>query len=551
MVAAVQSKVIFQPQARQRLLRGVNQIVSALRPTLGPHARAVAVANLRDEQQLDLLDNGGGIARRIVQLADPDEDMGAMLAREMVMRLQDQHGDGTATAAVLLQAILQRAQRHLTGGGGNPVSLMAGLQKGMAVVLEHLNTQASPVTGEDMLTRIAAALCPDAQLAGILAEVFGIAGAFGQVDIRLGKGRDHACEYVEGHFWDRGAVSASLLAAQPGGRIDWVEPAFLISDLELNKPEQLYPALELALRTGIHSLIIIASKCSDDVIGFLQHNRRPDHFQAVVVTTPGYGVEQQMVALTDLALLTGGRAFIRAAGQTLSSIRPEDFGHSRRAWVDATHFGLVSGKGVPVRLRGHVVQLQRAYLQSTDTRARAALLERIGRLLPGSATVWIGGITEREAQQAIERAERTATALRDVMLEGVLPGGGEALLACRPALYAMQAQATSTDEQAAWRILAEALAEPFKVMAANAGLNPQVALSHVDQAGPGMGLDLRSGSLVNLIEAGICDPAPVLKASVYAAISTAVLALSVDVLVHRRQEVSPSPAAPSTERKRL
>ncbi len=252
----------------------------------------------------------------------------------------------------------------------------------------------------------------------------------------------------------------------------------------------------------------------------------------IAVRTPGWDKPQQAWALEDLAILTGGRAFVQVAGDTFHSIRPRDFGRARRAWADLRTFGFVGGKGSPRALRQHIATLRDMFDQTDDTVLRGELLQRIGKLMGGSATLWIGGATEFEITTRQEVAERTAAAMRAAMMEGVVPGGGVALLACRPALQGMLASSDGPDERAAYRILIRALAEPFRTIVDNAGYDASDAMAEVRLAGPGHGFDATAGRVVDMMQTGIYDPAIVLKSAAYGAVTTAALALTVDVLVH-------------------
>jgi chaperonin GroEL len=309
--------------------------------------------------------------------------------------------------------------------------------------------------------------------------------------------------------------------------------------------------LELALRAGISRLVIVVSKLSDRALGFLLTNKQPDKFQLMAIKTPGWDMHQQAAALEDMAILTGGRPFVRAAGDTFEQVRPQHFGHARRAFANLRTFGIVGGKGDPRALRQHIAQLRATFKQSEDTVLRESLLKRIGMLLGGSATLWIGAATKLEVEMRKELAERTAASVRAAMMEGVVPGGGVALLACRAALQQAMGQATDPDERAAYRILIKALAEPFRTLASNAGYDASDAMAEVRLAGPGHGFDVTVGRAVNVLEAGICDPAIVIKSAVYGAVATVALALTVDVLIHRTEQPKHASVHVPSKRKML
>jgi chaperonin GroEL len=282
-------------------------------------------------------------------------------------------------------------------------------------------------------------------------------------------------------------------------------------------------------------LMIVARKLSEQAIGYLyQFNHVMDKFQVVAVKTPLLSADDQQAALTDMAQLTGGQAITQASGQVLTGVTLEDLGQVRRAWATLDHFGIVGGKGDARLLRQHVVSLQAYHARAKKSEDQRKLQQRVGRLLGGSAVLYVGGMTEPEIETRKELAERTASALRAAIGSGLLPGGGAALLDCREALKGPSGAKEPIEKRAAYRILSRALEEPFRIILSNAGLEPQDWLAELRWVGPGHGVDVRSGRMVNMVEAGILDSAAVIKAALHSAVSTAALALTIDVLVHRR-----------------
>ncbi len=543
-------RVAFQPTTHQSVQRGVNKIVNAIRPTLGPRPRVVAIDRILDEKMPELLDNGGVIAKRIIQLPHRYEDVGAMYLRDILWRLHRQTGDGTATAAVLFQSIYNEAVRYLASGG-SAMPLRIALEKGMNVVLDRLTEMTVHLEGRKKLAQIAESICYDAELAKLFGEIFDIIGQYGRLEIRAGRSRELEREYVEGMYWERGLMSREMVADYSRMRTEFEDTAILISDLDIQQPQQLLPALEVAMRAQLKTLVIVAHKLSDTTMGFLLANKNPEKFQVIAVNTPGYGKEEQAGALEDLAILTGGRALIKVAGDTLAQIKPEDFGRARRIWADTRNFGIIGGKGSPRALRSHIAQLRKTYDTTEDLVLREKLLKRIGKLLGGSATLWVGGSTEMNIEARVETAKRTAAAMRGAMSEGVVPGGGVALLACRPALQKLLDESTTADERAAYRILIEAMAEPLRTIVSNAGFDDREVMAEMKLAGPGHGFDVKNEQIVNMEEAGIYDTAVMQKSAAYAAISGAALALTVDVLVHRKDQSNHAALDTPVKRKKL
>jgi chaperonin GroEL len=514
--------------------KGINQMVEAIRPTLGPRPRIVAIERTPNNKAPELLDDGGTIARRIIQIANRDADMGAMFIRHLLWRLHEEVGDGTATAAVLFQSIYNQGVHHVVSGG-NAMQLRRYLGKAIPVILDELTGMTIHLEGKEKLARIAEAICYDPPMAKLLGEIFDIIGEHGRLEIRSGRGRELEREYVEGMYWETGIFSREMITDHTLFRTQLENAAILISDLEIDDPRQLLPVIGMAMQAEIRALLIIASRLSDHAVALLLANKHPEKFQAIAVKTPGFGLSDQAAALEDLAVLTGGRAFTRFAGYSLQEVTLEDLGHARRAWADRSNFGIVGGKGDPRGVRQYLANLRGAFRSTEDREARKKLQQRIGKLIGGSATLRIGGVTELELNARKELAERTAEALRGAIMEGVLPGGGASLLACRPALERMMDQSSDPDERAAFRILIRALEEPLRTIVTNVGFDDREIMAEIKRAGPGYGFDVVSEQIVDMAQAGIFDVATVLKSAVHSAIAGAALALTTDVLVHHKK----------------
>jgi chaperonin GroEL len=528
-------RVVFQPTAYQSLQRGINQMVEAVRPTLGPLPRIIAIERMVRSKTPELLDNGGVIARRITQLPDHDEDVGAMFVRHMLWRLHEKVGDGTATAAVLFQSVYNQGLRYIAAGG-NAMQLRRYLEAGLQVILDELTRMAIHLEGKESLAQIAETICHDPPLAKMLGEIFDIIGEYGQLEVRSGRSRELEREYVEGMYWKGGVHSRQMISDHTNLRTEMENVAVLISDIEIEDPRRLIPIVDMAVQAEIRSLLIIASKLSESATSLLlRASQDPTKFKAIAVKAPWTTISDRATALEDLAILTGGRVFAKIAGYTLGGVKLQDLGRARRAWADRSHFGIIGGKGDPRLLRKHITDLRTAFRQSEDPDVRKKLRERIGKLMGGSATLWVGGMAEGEIDARKELAQRTSDALRGAIVEGVLPGGGVSLLACRPALQRMLEQNTDPDERAAYRILIRALEEPIRTILTNAGYDASEVMAEIKQAGPGFGFDVRSGQVADVAQAGIFDVSSVQKAAVHSAVASAALALTIDVLVHPKK----------------
>jgi len=527
-------QVVFQPQIYRRFQRGIDDIVSAVRPTLGPCPRLVASARQSSTNTPELLDSGGIIARRITELPNRDENAGAMLVRHLLWRIYEQVGDGTATAAVIFQAVYKQSVPYIIAGG-SPMLMRRYLERGAQLIRDELAGMVRHVEGREQLARIAESICHERELAELLGEIFDIIGEHGQVEIRSSAGRGLDREYVEGMHWAGGLLSREMVIDAVRMRVDLESVGILISDLDIDDPLQLVPVIEMALQAGIRSLVIVANRLSDRAIGLLVANRDAGAFQVMAVKAPGLRADEQAAALEDLAVLTGGRRLLRAAGDQLGRVRIADLGRARRAWANKDHFGIVGGKGDPHELRRHVACLRAAYAVVEDPRACKLHRQRLGRLCGGAATLWVGGATESDITIRKDLAGRAAEALRGAIAGGVLPGAGVALLACRPALRRALEQSDAPDERAAYRVLLDAISAPIHTIASNAGYDARAVMTDLAQAGCGYGFDALSGQIVDAAHAGILDVAATQQMAICSAIDAAALALTIDVLVHRAQ----------------
>ncbi len=533
--------VVFQPTTYQGFQRGINTLTNAISPTLGPRPRQVAMAGVRYDLRVEFLDNGADIARHIPQLVDPDEDVGAMFLREVLWNLQMQTGDGTATAAVLFTSVFNEGV-HYISSGGNASRLNLFLHQALEIVIQEINKQISPLENENNLVKIAESHCFDPLLAKYLGEMFDVAGEFGRVEVRPGNRREHEREYFEGMYWDVGLHSRDMILDWNAFKTELENAAIVISDFDIRDPSELYPVLETALRSKITSLFIMAKSISPKAVNFLLSNRDTQRFNAVAVMTPGLDNAQRKAAMEDVAILTGGKAFVQAAWENFEKIQPSDYGWARKIWADMTHFGFSGGKGDPRSIRKHVQQLRDAFNKTKDVIIRDEIRAHIGRLLGGTATVYVSGVTDDEIQANVANTKRTIAAMRTAMMDGVVPGGGLAYLECIPALQEKMRASVDVDERAAYYILTNALLAPFQTILGNAGYRPDYVMAQMDAAGAGHGFDVNVGKVVKLEDAGILDPASLVKTVAFSAISSAALALTVDVLVHHRNpEKAPLP----------
>lgn len=523
-------RVVGQPRASAAFHDGVRQMVAAIAPTLGPLPKVVAIAPVAGIRAPELLDDGGTIARRITDLPNRDADMGAMYLRSMLWRLHQKAGDGTATAAVIFDAVYTAGRRYLAAGG-SAMRLRHFIDQGLKEIVEHIGALAVPVGPRQQLTQVANTAGADPLLAGMLGEIFDIVGEWGTVEIRSGYVRELERSYVEGMQWEGGILSSHLLTDATAREARIEEATVLASDFRFDGPDDLVPVMELVIRHQREALLITCQSISDRAIAFLVANQKPGTPRVIAVRTPDAG-STMMNGLTDLTVLAGGRPLTIAAGDSPRAVRIEDLGRVRRAWANQDYAGIAAGAGDPRALRRHVVALKTAARGNIDPEMQAAHARRVGRLVGGTAVLWVGAPTASELKHRKAVAERTARVMRGAISDGIVPGGGSALHGCQEALRARMGCSHDTDERAAYSILLEAVAAPMQVLAANAGLELGTRIPRLALLDAQHGIDVRYGTVVNMVEAGIIDSAAVLISATRTAVSSAALALTIDLLVH-------------------
>lgn len=524
--------VVFQPHVHRALQHGIRKLVSAIRPTLGPLSGGVAIDPLNEAETLpEYVDEGAVIARRIIELPDRNEDMGAMLLRAMLTRQQERIGDGTATAAVLFEAIFDGGLRYIAAGG-NAMQLRRTIEGALPVILSQLDAMAFHLEGKAALTNLARSLSHDEEAAELLGDAFDLVGEHGRLEIREDYGRGLRQEYVEGNYFHSGMFSRVFANEQVEPRVKLENPSIFVCDFEIEEHQKLFPILQAANAASVNALVIVARNLSEKAIALLETHNRMGKFNVVGIKLPGHNPADRMAALDDLSLLTGATPFLTVTADSMEQVSARHFGQARRFWADLRTFGIVGGKGDPVKLREHVALLRTRYATAQDVDERKAIQERIGNLLGGAVTIWVGGFTEPEIRTRKNHAQRVALSMRAAVQEGVVPGGGIAYLACREALEPYYQQARDSDERAAYRILREALAAPARTIFHNAGYDPSEIMARLGYEQATTGFDVRADRIVDMREAGIVDSLIVAKTSLQNAIKTASLALTIDALVH-------------------
>ena len=525
------ARILFQPQSRDALQAGIDALAGAVMPTLGPLTGPVALADKNRGGSPELLDDGGTIARRILQLDDADADVGAMLLREILWRQREVYGDGAATAAVLFQSVFAEGQRFISAGG-NAMLLRRALESGMRLMLDSLRQQVKPLATRAEMERVARSICGDGDIAATLADIFDVLGAHGAIEVREG-GRDLSHEFFLGSYWESRVPSNIVFNGVIGSRLELTHSAWLISDFELDDLNALVTLVTDTVAAGYNSLAVVAKSFSEQIIAAQGANSRMEDFRLVYLEPTGL-VDEQEAALEDLALITGGQVLRTIAGHSFDDVAREHLGESELAWVDRNRFGIIAGGGDKETVEREAEALEARYMRSGDERRREVLRGRIGRLRGGSAVVYAAGSSESEMQYQTAVIDRTITAMRAALLGGTLPGGGTALLRCLEALRERFADSADLHERAAGEILRQAAEAPCRMLLQNAGHEaPGLVVEDIASAKNGAGYDLRAGRMVDMHREGVVDSAAALMGAIRNGIGGAALALTVDTIVHR------------------
>ncbi len=525
------SRLVFQPQARQALKRGINTMADAVLPTLGPNARHVALEHAIRTHSPELLTDGGTIARRLLQLPDPSADVGAMLLRETLWRQKTAYGDGSATTAALYQTVFEEGCRFITAGG-NAALLRKHLERGMKIILDDLAKQVRMIDKPSEIERLASSICGDPHIAKCLADIFDVLGPHQLIEIRAG-GRQLQHEFFLGSYWDAKIPSTTVFEGRRGTRLNLENTAWIISDLDLDDLTALVKLAADVYQNGFSSLVIMAKSFSEQIIAAQAANSRMQDFTLIYLQPTGL-VDEQQAALEDLALITDGQVLRQAAGHRLDRAPAESWGQSELAWLDTGRFGILASQGQTAAIEREIASLEGRFANSADERQAMICRARIGRLRGGSAVIWCGGSAESEIRYQQALIERTVAAVRSALLEGCLPGGAVSLLACQSRLQAHYESSRNPHERAASQILMKAIAAPCKQLLVNAGHeSPSLIIHELQTRRNGTGYDVQTSQFVEMAQNGAVDSAAAVMAAVHHGISGAALALTVDVILHR------------------
>ncbi|WP_330281298.1 chaperonin GroEL [Streptomyces sp. NBC_00588] len=524
----------FNAEARALLESGVNALADAVRVTLGPKGRNAVLEKLTGPPTIT---NDGVTIAREIQLKDPFANMGAQLVKEVATRTNGDVGDGTTTATVLAQAIVREGLKAV-GEGANPVLLKNGIEAAVAAAAESLAAQARPVRTDGELVRVAALSANnDPAIGEAIAEAVARVGRTGVVTVEESSAYGISVDYAEGLEFDNGWISPYMVTDQ--GRMEAVleNPYLLYCDTKISKVQELMPVLELVTRTG-SPLVVIAENVDGPALGMLVTNAAHGTFRSLAVRAPGFGF-RRIAELEDMAALTGGRVITGTAGRTLEGASLEDLGRAERVVATERSTTVLGGAGGDARVAERIENLKTELERATNDHDRDKLGERIAKLSGGVAVIRVGAASGVELKEKQMRLEDSLAATRAAAEEGVVAGGGAALLHARVAVGAAE---LPRDEVALGRaIVAKALAEPLRWIAINAGLDPEEAEVKIGAMPVGSGLDALRGEYGDLHLRGIVDPVKVTRSALLSAASIAALLLTTETLVV--EEVLGNPGA--------
>lgn len=522
-------RILFQPATQGALLKGAEQVAHLLGATLGPKARTVAVAPLVDGTRgPEFLDDGATIARRLLGISDPFANMGAMLLRDVALRVKEEVGDGSARAVVITAAAMREAQRFVAAGA-SPMLLRNSLERLLPLVVDALQAQAEPLSGADEVVGLATAASGDAEIGRLLGEVFEIVGAEGVILVQETSLTHCEREYVEGGRWESGYLSPYLVTDEQRMEARQDKSRILVTNRSLSRSAEIQPIIERLLAAGEQQICVIAPAVEGEALGLLVENKLRGKVQALAVGAPGSG-ERAREVLADIATLTGARYVQQELGERVEDVTVADLGRARVVWADRRHLAIVGGGGDPKAIRLRARQLRRELPKIEGDFERRKARERLGTLQGGTAILWVGATTESEREEKKVRAEATVNTVRAAVEEGNVPGGGAALLTAARALNGLS---FADNDAVAAKVLARALEEPTRCIAANGGHEPNAVLAKLAEAPAGWGFDVATGSIVSMRPARIVDPVKVTRIALQTAISAAATALTTDVLIHR------------------
>ena len=518
-------QLLFHDDARERIRHGVDALAQAVRVTLGPRGRTVILE--RDFGSPQIV-NSGVLVAKSIELEDRFENMGAQLLREVAARTSEMAGDGTTTATVLAHAMIHEGLRHLAGGM-SPMDLKRGVERAVDAVVDELKRVAKPCgTGQEIAHVAAISANNDHSIGDLLAGAIDKVGREGAISIEDGSGLVSELETVEGLQFDRGFLSPYFINNAEKQAAVLEDVAILLLDKKLSSLKDLLPLLEEIVKAG-RPLLVIAEEVDSDALATLVVNTIRGTIKSCAVKAPGFG-DRRKAMLQDIAVLTGGALISEEVGLTLEKVTLADLGRARRVEVGKEATTVIGGAGAPQAIEARIASIRQERKVATSDYDREKLDERIAKLSGGVALIKVGAATETELKERKVRVEDALHATRAAVAEGIVPGGGVALLRARRVLRNMEG--ANLDESCGVRIVQKALEEPLRCIVANAGQEPSVVLNRVDGSdSPGFGYNAATGEYGDMLAMGVVDPVKVARLALQNAASIAALVLTTDCII--------------------
>ena len=529
-------EIKYGVEARKALEAGVDAVANTVKVTLGPKGRNVV---LDKSYGAPLITNDGVSIAKDIELKDPYENMGAQLVREVASKTNDVAGDGTTTATVLAQAIVKEGMKNLEAGA-NPIILRKGIQKAVAAAVESIKAQSSKVKGKDQIAKVAGISAGDEQVGQMVADAMEKVSKDGVITVEESKTMQTELDVVEGMEFDRGYISAYMCSDMDKMEANLDDPYILITDKKISNIQDILPLLEQIVKMGA-KLLIIAEDVEGEALTTLIVNKLRGTFNVVAVKAPGYG-DRRKEMLQDIAILTGGQVISADLGLELKDATIEQLGRAKSVKVSKEKTTIVDGEGEKADIDSRVAEIKKQIETTTSDFDREKLQERLAKLAGGVAVIKVGAATETEMKEAKLRMEDALNATRAAVEEGVIAGGGSAYIHAQEAVKKV-VESLEGDEKTGARIVYKALEAPLFTIASNAGLEGAVIVNNVQNTEVGHGFDALHEEYVDMLEAGILDPAKVTRTALQNAASVASTLLTTESVVADIKE--PAPAVPA------
>ncbi|MBE8953685.1 MAG: chaperonin GroEL [Quinella sp. 1Q7] len=526
-------EILFDEDARRALSRGVDALANAVKVTLGPKGRNVV---LEKKFGAPSITNDGVTIARDIELEDHFENMGAQLVKEVATKTNDVAGDGTTTATLLAQAIVREGLKNVVAGA-NPMIIKKGIEAAVAKLVDEIKNNAKKVEGKEAIAQVASISSGDAEIGQLIADAMEKVGNDGVITVEESKTMTTNLKVVEGMQFDRGYISPYMVTDTDKMEAVMDDPYILITDRKISSIQDILPILEQVVKQG-KSLVIIAEDVDGEALATIVVNKLRGTFKALAVKAPGFG-DRRKAMLEDIAILTGGTVISEELGRKLDSATFADLGHARQIRATKEETTIVEGSGDKDEIKARVSQIRKLIENSTSDFDKEKLQERLAKLAGGVAVIEIGAATEVEMKEKKLRIEDALNATRAAVEEGIVAGGGTTFIDILPALDDVKADG---DAKVGVEIVKRAIEEPVRQIANNAGQEGSVVAEAVKKAAKGVGFNALTNEYVDMIKAGIVDPAKVVRSALQNAASIAAMILTTETLVADKPEPNPPPA---------